>query len=67
MNYRVEITAERQLSVCVDFDDVDHEPTEDEIQQALEDLSQGIEMDGYLAEWICAEGGTWTSLIEEYA
>lgn len=67
MNYRVEITAATHPSVCVDFDDHDHEPTEEEIQQALEDLAEGVlDLESYVAEWIVTEGGDWTTLIEAY-
>lgn len=64
-DYHVVITAERPPTVSVELYDFDHEPTQEEVAQALEDLSEQLEMDGYLAEFICTEGGSWTFQVEE--
>lgn len=67
MDYRVEVTAATHPSVCVDIFDLDHEPTLDDISEALEDLAQQMNFEGYMAEFIVTEGGDWTTniLIEQ--
>lgn len=64
-SFRVEVTANSPPSVCVDFDQ-DHEPTEEEIEHAVNELaSEVLSLDAYLAEH-CVESGYIVTSIERY-
>lgn len=52
----VRVTAAIPPSVEVEVDEL----TDDAISDALEELSEGIEFDGYVAEYIATQGGDWS-------